>query len=135
MRTYCKGRRQEQKELNQKAFSLLELIVSVAVLSVGITLVLQAISFSARLTGFSGDLSRAIFISEDVMQDLEFKETKNLLKDEPLQVSGSSDKFNWLYLVSLQPDLELYALDYSLSWTRSMRKEGLHLVTYFRKAE
>ena len=53
-----------------KAFSLLELIVAVAILSVGITVVLQAISSSAAATGLSNDIINAVFLAKDKIQEL-----------------------------------------------------------------
>lgn len=116
-----------------KAFSLLELIIAVAILAVGITLILQALSFSAKLTGISSDLEKAVFFSEDKIQELEFKEGQSLLSAEPQEASGEKDKFKWEYISTLDEDLGLYVLDFSVNWQRRQRQDTIDLNTYLRK--
>lgn len=116
-----------------KGFSLLELIIMVAILSISITGVMQAFSYSARIAGLCSDITRAVFIAEDKMQELEFKERTDSLAQGAPVASGENGKFSWGY--SLAPDeaLKLYRLDFLLTWERLGRKEEIALNTYLKK--
>lgn len=116
-----------------KAFSLLELIIAVAVLSIGIVAVLEALSFTARLAGLSSDIVNAVFLAEDKMQELEFKESQHLLESEPQEAMGEKDKFKWEYMNNLDADLGLYKLDFNINWQRREREEKISLNTYLLK--
>lgn len=118
--------------MKSKGFLLIELIVSVAVLSVGILMVLQALAFSARITGLFSDSITAVFLSEDKLQDLEFKERRGLIANEPKEGNYTKGKFDWEYKLDLDPDLELYKLNFVINWQRKNRKEQLQLNTYLR---
>ncbi len=120
-------------KLKNKAFSLLELIISVAILSAGIVVILQALAFSARVTGLSCDLVNAVFLAEDKMQELEFNAKQNPISEE--NVKDKKDKFAWEYSISSDLDYPnlLYKLNLEVSWERLNRKEALNLSTYYLK--
>ena len=119
--------------LKNKAFSLLELIITVAILSTGIVVVLETFSYSGRMTGLSGDIINAVFLAEDKLQELGYKEKRRLIEKEPPQVKDKKDKFEWEYNISLDQDLDLYRLDFDISWQRANRQEDLQLNTYLKK--
>lgn len=118
-----------------KAFSLLELIIMVAILSIGIIAILQAFSYAVRMTGLSCDMIKAVFLAEDKMQELEFNITQNLTSEEYIEDSGLENKFNWTCALNLNSDLNLYEADFDIIWQRANRREELSLNTYFKKPE
>lgn len=118
---------------SNKAFSLLELIISIAILSTGIVIILQALSFSARVTGLSCDIVNAVLLAEDKLQDFEFKEKHNLLTKEPNAAAGEADKFKWQYTLSPVSGLALSKLDLRFRWQRAKKEENLDLSTYLRQ--
>lgn len=118
--------------LKNKGFSLLELVITVAILSLGIVVILEALAFSTRATGLSRDVINAVFLAEDKIQELEFKEKQNLIDKEPTQVRDVKDKFTWEYSLNLDPDLNLYKLNLNISWQKLNREEKLNLDTYLR---
>lgn len=118
--------------IKNRAFSLLELIIAIAILSAGIIIDLRALSFSARLTGISCDIVNAVFLVEDKMQELEFKEKQNLINKEPAQVKGRKNKFEWEYALNLDRDFNLYRLNFDIKWQRANRAESLKLNTFLR---
>lgn len=113
-------------------FSLLEVVVAVAILSIGITVVLQALSYSARVTGISCDMVKAAFLAEDKLQELELKEKYGLITENQT-AQDLQDKFRWDYTFSLNQDLKLYRLDFSINWQRLNRQEGFDITSYFRE--
>ena len=119
---------------SNKAFSLLEVILAVAILSVGIVSILQAFSFSARVTGLSLDMIRASFLSEDKLQEIEFKEMMGKFDQIPQQFSEDAGKFGIQYsLNQLADSASLYQLDFNINWDRSGRKESINIATFLRK--
>lgn len=113
-----------------KGLSLLELIVAVAVLSSGILVVLQAFSASSHAAAISQDTMRAVFIAQDILQEVEFKREKGTSEEENLK--GKTDKFDWEYTITHEPDSELYKLNIDISWLRASREDKLSLTTYLR---
>jgi len=112
-------------------FSLLELIITIAILSVGIVVILQAMSSSARSTGFSRDIVRAVFLAEDKLQELEFKARGAEIEEGT--VEGEEDKFHWGYDLAYNPDLKLYDLNLSVFWERVNRSEKITVNSYLVK--
>lgn len=115
-----------------KAFSLLELVVAVAILAIGIIVILQAFSFSARSTGIAGDIVNAVFLAKDKIQELEFKEGLGYISSEPRQAKDKAGKFTLGYALGLESDSNLYKLDLDINWRRANREEGIKLNTYLR---
>ena len=117
--------------LKDKAFSLLELIMALAILSIGMVAVLQAFSFSAQVTGLSCDIISAVFLAEDKMQELEFQETQGSLQEAFER--GESGRFIWERSIVQEQDLDMFKADLKISWQRQGRQQALEASTYLRK--
>lgn len=117
---------------SKRAFSLLELVVAIAILSAGLVIILQALSFSGRLTGLAMDIINAAFLAQDKMQELEFKESQGLINKEPTEINAKSGKFEFKYTLNQDEELKLYKLDFGINWQRANKKEGFNLNTYLR---
>lgn len=115
------------------AFSLLELIIAIAILSAGIVGVMQAFSYSARVSGLSCDITDANFLAKDIIQELEFKEKLKLINDSIPDISGRVGKFQWQYEFKETSEPGLYNLRLLISWERLNRKEDLSLRTYLKQ--
>jgi prepilin-type N-terminal cleavage/methylation domain-containing protein len=118
---------------NDRGFSLLEVIVTIAILSVGIVMVMEAIVFSTGAAALSCDVVSAVFLAEDKLQELEYKEADSLISNEPEEAQGTRDKFSWKRTLKLDPAIGLYALDMELEWKTKSRQESFGVQTYFRK--
>jgi prepilin-type N-terminal cleavage/methylation domain-containing protein len=116
-----------------KGFSLLELVVTVGILSVGIIIVVESFIFSARTAVLSCDMIRAIFLAEDKIQELQFKERQHLLSSGLKENQGRSDKFDWAYRLIPLADVGLYSASVPISWQGMRRKEKLAFGTYLRQ--
>jgi prepilin-type N-terminal cleavage/methylation domain-containing protein len=121
-----------------KGFSLLELIISIAILAIGIIAVLETLSFSVRAGSISGDITRAAFIAEDKMQELEFKEKQNIM---PTLLDSSADnqkdKFKWRSALIPEEGLvsdktALYKLNFNIDWGGPGKERTINLNTYLR---
>jgi prepilin-type N-terminal cleavage/methylation domain-containing protein len=119
--------------LGNKGFSLLEVLIAVAILSGGIVIILQAVVFSGRLSRVSCDAVRGIFIAEDKMQELEFK-TNNQIIAESSANSGRQDGFKWQYNISEDADKAgLYKMDLKVEWESAGREQNLELASWLLK--
>ena len=118
---------------NNKGFSLLELIVAVAILSAGIVVVMEAIVSSTRAAGLSCDVVSAVFLAEDKLQELEYKETNSMISTEPEESEGEQGKFSWKRTLNLDAGSGLYALDMELKWRAKSWQEKFSVQTYLRK--
>ena len=119
-----------------RGFSLLEVIIAVAILAIGVVFVLQAFSVSARVAGISSDYIGAAFLAEDKMQEFEFKERQGMLVDELPEGIQEKDKFKCGYLlVDLGADSNLYKLEFDIAWQRANRAEDINISTYLLRNE
>jgi Tfp pilus assembly protein PilV len=116
----------------QSAFSLLEVVIAVGILSAGITVVMQALTFCARASGLSSDYIQAVLLVNDKLQECELKERQSAGQYDPREESGSSGKFNWHYIIEDLATVKLYRLDLEVSWQRRKRKDSLQVSTYLR---
>ncbi|KPK97218.1 MAG: hypothetical protein AMJ95_10185 [Omnitrophica WOR_2 bacterium SM23_72] len=105
--------------------------MALAILSAGIVVVLQALSFCAQATGLSCDIVAAVFLAEDKIQELEFQEAQEALRET--FEKGDSGRFSWARSVILDQDLNLYKTDIKISWQRQGRIQALEASTYLRK--
>lgn len=114
----------------KRAFSLVELLVAIVILSIGIVTALQALSAASRIAALSSDIVNATFLIENKMQEWQYKEKHRLIAKEPLTAEQNLGKFSWHTAINLSRDLNLYQLNSNLSWERANRQEKINLNTY-----
>ena len=124
LRPYMKNKRGE------KGFLFLELVVGIALLAVGITLVIQAFSSAARAHAISRDMIEAVFLMEDKIQELEFKEQHGRIGQEPPEAAGTMGRFAWRYALVPVQDIDLYLCNLSVAWNEARRNDSLTVDTY-----
>jgi prepilin-type N-terminal cleavage/methylation domain-containing protein len=117
---------------SKEGFSLLELVVAIALLSISLATIIQAFSFSAKAAGLSGDVTRAVLLGQDKLQVWQFKEQQGRLSQEAPQAQDASGKFQCASSLNFDQDLKLYKLNLTISWLRAERKEEFSLATYLR---
>lgn len=115
----------------QKGFSLLELLVAIAILSAGILVVLQAAGRCARITGITKDTLSALLLAEDKLQELQYKERSAQITET--RGSGTSGKYAWNYDLEFNSSLNLYQCGLSISWESAGRDEKLTVNTFLTK--
>ncbi len=119
-------------KLNNKAFSLIELLIAAAILSTGLITIFKAFSFSAKSVGISADLTNAVFLAEEKIQELEFTRKINSTSLGQLDNNGKVGKFDWNYTASFLPDLNLYALNFDVFWRKANEARDVRIDTYLR---
>lgn len=124
----------KQKRLSSKGFTLVELIVTVAILAFGIVAVYEALFISVDAFGFYAHyLDTQDWIDEkiwDVQRELTESQT---LKAESTsgQIVRGHKTFDWVMAVSLLDDQQgLYQVDITLSWEEGGRRKKISRETY-----
>lgn len=117
----------------ERGFTLIEIMMAVAILSFGLVLVLQ--SFATALEGLKGArrVSAASSLLEEKMEELKEKaREENGMAEGPL--SGEFDKeykgYKWDASVKPGPVAELNELELTVSWTDGKTPRNLSAVTY-----
>jgi prepilin-type N-terminal cleavage/methylation domain-containing protein len=111
-------------------FSLLELVITISVLSIGLTVVLQALSASSKATRFSNELVAAVLLGTDLIQELEFKEESHTLTQSDLNVVGEKGSIFWSVQSSQLPDSDsLFLLDIGLKWKSFLKERNFSFKT------
>jgi prepilin-type N-terminal cleavage/methylation domain-containing protein len=117
---------------SKRAFSLLELLISIAILSTGIVIILQGFSFSTRSAALSCDIVQAVFLAKDKLQELEFKENNSLIASQNPDSRSTVGKFQTRVQKELNTDLNLYSSSVDIAWIKSKREEEITFQTYLR---
>ncbi len=106
------------------------MIIAVAILSSGIAVVLQAFSFCARLTGLTCDITNAVFLSQDKLEELEFNIERQNILDMP-KTGVLRDKFHWSWDTAPYPESDLLQkLDFYITWKWLNNEESINITTY-----
>lgn len=116
----------------RRGFSMLELVIAIAVISISLVTALEAFSYSTNIAKLSGELENALFFAEDKLQELESKEQKKRLTQSPLAGSDFSGKFQRSYSLSKIAEQDIYRLDLEVSWARSKGREKINAATYLK---
>jgi len=111
---------------------MLELVVAIAVISISLVTVLEAFSYSTNTARFSSELTAAVSLLEDKFQELEFKEQKKRLIQQPLEGSDFIGKFQRRYSMTKMPEQDMYRLDLEVSWARPKGREKINAATYLK---
>lgn len=128
-----------------RAFLLIEVLVTVAIVSTCIAFINHAFTSSFKAAGLSNDYLSAILLLEDESFDFEL--------NPELEVGDSSDRanfmgreFSWTQTVSPleeedladeyeEEDIGLNKLMFSLKWQRQNVERSIDILTYIRAAE
>ncbi|MBP7216458.1 MAG: prepilin-type N-terminal cleavage/methylation domain-containing protein [Candidatus Omnitrophica bacterium] len=121
-------------KISSAAFSLLEVLVAIAIFATGTVVVVQSISYSSRSTAITSDMLQASCIAQDVIQELELKQKYNLLSQIPQTLQETKGQFSYGYsLGNADTTTNLTALHFEISWKRVKRQELFIINSYLHK--
>ncbi|MBF0522515.1 MAG: prepilin-type N-terminal cleavage/methylation domain-containing protein [Candidatus Omnitrophica bacterium] len=119
-------------KMNNKGFTLIEVIVAIGLLSTGIVFVLQSIAFSARSAGLSNDMAKAVLLAQDKLQEIEIKEKQKVIV--PGAVKDAKDIFDWEYTIKDSDTFKgLCPVTFTATWQRHGKQEMLEFETYAKR--
>ncbi len=129
----------------KQGFTLIEIMVSVAILSIGLVLILQGLTHSLNILRISQDNLKATLLAENKMAELEIKvkEGKEVFLED-LDEEFEFEDMDCVWGIKFSPvELEieetfdrkyedLNEVEAILSWKEGKRKGKVPLVTYMR---
>ncbi|UCB57601.1 MAG: type II secretion system protein [Candidatus Omnitrophota bacterium] len=131
----------------KKAFTLIEVMLSVAILSVGLILILQGFGRSLGALRISENNLKATFVAENRFSEaqIQAKEDWDVFaegKSEEFKFEGINciweidiESAGWDEEVSLEEYEDLNTIRARLSWQEGKRKGAIALITYMRASE
>lgn len=127
-----------------KAFLLIEVLVTVLIVSVSIVIINRAFSSSLKATGLSNDYLKAILLLEDKSFDFELNPGAEN-RDNSGEEEYAEDKFHWRQTVLPleeelgdeydEEDIGLKRFSLSMAWERHNVERRIEILTYIKTAE
>ena len=120
----------------KRGFLLFEVMVTVAILSLGLVLVLRSFTVCLGASRLSQNYMQACLLLEEKMAELEMMGT-SFAEIEPSSGNFSSpyEQFNWKIekrALKEEEDLGLDEVTLNIFWPEARRKESITLTTYLR---
>lgn len=111
---------------SNKAFSLLEVIISVAILSTAIVFIFRAFTMVLASVRFSQNITLACFLAEDKLWRLE---NKFPLTDTSQEETLRNIKFEYNHELTKTDTPELKQLKFTVSWIE--KRENPYAIEFF----
>jgi prepilin-type N-terminal cleavage/methylation domain-containing protein len=124
----------------KKGFSLLEVVISLAILVIGIVGVIRAIPIALRLSKRSEVYSKVAILAQEKMEEVKLAGYDKISQEPPLiEREGKEGNFNWeiqIEQVDL-PDLEkpnnVRKIILTIEWLERQSKKSEDFVSYVAK--
>lgn len=116
-----------------RSFSLLEVLITVAILSTATTFVFRSFTTSLYSSRFSQNITLACYLAEDKIWEIE-QSYKDALKlpDHPGKETVQDRNFNWDYEISETKSPDLKQLKFTVTWKENIREKdySMEFLTY-----
>ncbi len=122
-----------KKNKKQKGSILLEALISVVVLSVGITVIIQAMTSSLRSASYNGQYSQAMILLENQLFDLMQGTTSLEGFDQMQRISGFMTDYRYELIEKNSGtsfDNGLSQVQAGISWKSGHKKNQININTY-----
>ena len=126
-----------KKNFRHKGFSLLELIIAIAVLAVGLVGVLKIFPVGLRASYRAGMITKAAFLAQNKMEEVKMEEFEKIIELPPkIPLSGTTDDFDWeilideVYLEGLESVDDIRKVTVIVKWIKRNKTKRKDFVTY-----
>ena len=113
-----------------KSFSLIEILITIAILSSAVVFIYRAFTASLSAARFSQNMTLASFLAEDKLWEIEESQRN---KFTPPATKGEAilgnRKFTWDYEISKTDDPALTQLEFNISWPEKRTNE--YIMNFF----
>ena len=118
----------------RRAFSLLELLIAMGILSAAVVFIFRAFATSLSVAKFSQNIILATIISENKLYQIQEKQkesTAPLTSDSGKEVMAGRE-FTWSYESAKLEDKELIKLKFDISWQENLKEKpyAMEFFTY-----
>lgn len=119
---------------SSKAFTLIEVIITVAVLATAIVFVFRSFTASLASARFSQNINLACYMAEEKTWELAERQKNSLVPigSEQGSVTLGGRQVNWSYETLKPQDSDIVELTLKLSWRENMRESDytMEFLTY-----
>jgi len=124
----------------RKGFSLLELIIAIAVLAVGLVGVLQIFPIGLRASQAAGMMTKASFLAQNKIEDLKLAGFDAIAELPPkIPLSGRDGDFDWaikiddVSLEGVESSSDMRKVVVTISWPERNNTRSKDFITYVTK--
>lgn len=121
------------KVLGKKGFLLLEVLVSVAVITVGLIYIIRSFSISTRAIATSRDYIKAVSLLEGKIW--EYEQAREIKSGEDKGAFEENREFEWELNAETEKETALNKTRLQVSWEERHRKQTVSLTTYLWNKE
>ena len=126
--------------MHKKGFSLLELIIAIAVLAIGLVGVLQIFPVGLRASYRSGMITKATFLAQNKIEEVKMAGFEAITELPPkMPLSGTQGDFDWEIFIDeaeldgLESNDDIRKLTVIVSWVERQRTRSKDFITYITK--
>jgi len=126
--------------MNRKGFSLLELIIAIAILAVGLVGVMQIFPMGLRASRRSGMITKAAFLAQNRIEEVKMAGFEDITQLPPkIPLSGTDGDFEWemsideVTLDGLESSDDIRKLTVRVEWVDRDKTRSKDFVTYIVK--
>ncbi|MCX5692896.1 MAG: prepilin-type N-terminal cleavage/methylation domain-containing protein [Candidatus Omnitrophica bacterium] len=126
--------------MNKKGFSLLELIIAIAVLAVGLVGVLQIFPIGLRASQRAGMMTKASFLAQNKIEDVKLAGFDAIAELPPkIPLSGMDGDFEWaikidnVSLEGVESQDDMRKVVVTVSWPERNTARSKDFITYVTK--
>lgn len=107
---------------SNKAFTLLEVLITVAILSTAIVFVFRSFTASLSSVKFSQNITLACYLAKSKLWEIEQYYKNNLELPASGEETVQNKKFNWSYEITVSETSNLEQLKLTISWQENIRE-------------
>ena len=120
-------------KIGKQGFLLLEVMVSVVVITVGLVYIIRSFSVSTRAISTSRNYMQAVHLMEAKLWDLE--ENRRVETGEDEGYFADNRKFRWAIKAETEEESPLNKINLVVSWKEGGKKQSLTATTYLWNKE
>ena len=117
-----------------RAFTLLEVLITVAILTTAITFIFRSFTASLAFAQFSQDITIACYLAEDKLWEIEQSPVSGPKSSGWGSQRIQNKNFNWLYEIRDTDNDDLKELKLTVSWKENVREKEytMEFLTYLQ---
>ncbi|MFA5388481.1 MAG: prepilin-type N-terminal cleavage/methylation domain-containing protein [Candidatus Omnitrophota bacterium] len=126
--------------MDKRGFSLLELIIAIAVLAVGLIGVLQIFPIGLRASQRAGMMTKASFLAQNKIEDVKLAGFEAITELPPkIPLSGRDGDFDWsieidnVSLEGVESGADMRKVTLTVSWPERNTVRSKDFITYVAK--